>query len=114
MSGRPPLNSPEFNVREIAKQLLLLEDHLTDDEKFCVDCIRKHIMMVEALSEESMALDVEGKWLKTSQKLAKKARTWMTNFSDGVDKYVISQDIRMTRKSLVEMVYDPRVFHTRY
>lgn len=109
MGKRPSLSSPEFNIREIAKQLLLLEDHLTDDEKFCNDCIRKHLLMVEALAEESMTLDKDGTWLPVSRKMAATSRRWMENFIDGGDKHSIARNIRTTRKQLVAMVYDPRV-----
>lgn len=108
MSKRPSLSSPEFNLREIAKQLLLLEDHLTDDEKFCVDCIRKHLMMVEALAEESLALDKQHAYAELSQALAKKARRWMIRFTDGAGAHVVAKDVRLTRKALVADVYDPR------
>jgi hypothetical protein len=51
-----PLMDPRFNMREVAKQLLLLEDHLTQPQRRCGDCIRKHFAMAEALSEEAMTL----------------------------------------------------------
>jgi hypothetical protein len=51
---------PRFNMREVAKQLLLLEDHLTQPQRRCNDCIRKHFAMAEALSEEAMTLRAAG------------------------------------------------------
>ena len=107
--GRPALNSAEFNVREISKQFLLLEDHLSDDEKFCVDCIRKHLMMSEALAEEAVAMDPDVKWLNDCKLVAFKTRDWMARFSDGADKRVLAQEIRILRKGLVAKVFDPRV-----
>lgn len=105
---RPPLNSAIFNVREISKQLLLLEDHLTDDEKFCVDCIRKHFLMVEALAEEAVAMDSRSKWAVVAMDMARQVRRWQMAFIDGVNKKVLSQAIRKRRKELVAMVFDPR------
>lgn len=109
MGKRPSLSDPEFNIREIAKQMLLLEDHLNDEEKFCHDCIRKHLMMVEALAEESMTLDGDGIWLSVSRKMANKSRRWIERFSDGGCKFAIAREVRAERKKLVEMVFDPRV-----
>lgn len=106
---RPPLNSAEFNMREISKQMLLLEDHLSDDEKFCMDCIRKHLLMVEGLSEESVTLEPDGDWVKSSRKLANMAREWMVAVSEGVDRIVLAKEMRTERKKLVALVYDPRV-----
>lgn len=107
-SGRPPLNSPLFNLREISKQMILLEDHLSDDEKFCPDCIRKHMLTIEALAEEALMLDESGKFSRKNQTIARNARRWMTRFSDGVDKRTISQQVRKDRKALVEISFDPR------
>jgi hypothetical protein len=55
--GLLPIMDPLFNVREICKQLVLLEDHLTQRRKRCLDCIRKHFLTLEALAEEALTLD---------------------------------------------------------
>ncbi len=54
------LMDPKHNMREIAKQLILLEDHMAHKNKRCVDCITKHFLMVEALLEEAITLDKDG------------------------------------------------------
>lgn len=105
---RPRLNSAEFNLREITKQLILLEDHLSDDEKYCPDCIRKHLLWVEALAEESLAMDPGNKYSNDCKTLASHARKWMKDFADKVPKTRITQNIRKKRKKLVEVTYDPR------
>ena len=105
---RPPLNSSEFNMREISKQMLLLEDHLTDDEKYCFDCIRKHLLLIEAYSEESLTLEPNGSWAKESLRMAKAARNWMIKLEDGGSKSLVAKQIRLIRKQLVAEVYDPR------
>jgi hypothetical protein len=51
-----PLMDPGYNLREVAKQLVLLEDHLFQEAKRCPDCIRKHFLTVEALLEEAVTL----------------------------------------------------------
>lgn len=48
---------PIFNLREICKQMILLEDHLVHPSKRCPDCITKHFLMIEALSDEMGSLD---------------------------------------------------------
>lgn len=105
---RPPLNSADFNIREISKQMILLEDHLADDEKYCQDCIRKHLLAVEAYAEEAVTLDPYGRWVDECRRLAKIARDIMIKFSDGVNKADLAQEIRVIRKRLVASVYDPR------
>lgn len=51
------LMDPKFNLREVAKQLILLEDHLFQTEKRCLDCISKHSMTIEGYLQEAITLD---------------------------------------------------------
>jgi hypothetical protein len=53
------LMDPKFNIREVVKQLILLEDHLANKEKHCVDCITKHALAAEGLAEEAISLDTK-------------------------------------------------------
>jgi hypothetical protein len=105
----PNLSTAEFNVREVTKQLLLLEDHMFDVTKRCNDCIKKHLMTVEALSEEAVTLDSQCIWCDKSRWLATKAREWMTRVLDQEDLNLVAQDIRMVRKGLLELIADPRL-----
>lgn len=106
--SRPALNAPEFNLREIAKQMILLEDHLANDEKFCSDCIRKHILTVEGLSEEGLSLDTRKNMSKDFNKYASLARSWMVSHTDKKNRFGLLQSIRKERKPLMNRVYDPR------
>jgi len=54
-----PVLDSRFNLREICKQCILLEDHLTHDSKRCYDCCVKHFLALEGLSEEAVTLDKE-------------------------------------------------------
>jgi hypothetical protein len=51
-----PVMNPAFNMREILKQVVLLEDHLFQRQKRCRDCINKHFLTIEALAEEAITL----------------------------------------------------------
>jgi hypothetical protein len=96
---------PLFNLREIAKHLLLLEDHLAHANKQCGDCIRKHLLTVEALADEGVALDVTGLHKGLCGDLGEMARKWAEALSDGQN---IRQEIRIMRKQLTPLVFDPR------
>lgn len=48
-----PLRDPQFCLRECAKHLLLLEDHLLQPRRRCPDCIGKHALTAEAFAEEA-------------------------------------------------------------
>ena len=99
---------PSFNLREIAKQLILVEDHLLHGYKFCPDCLRKHLLTVEAFAEEATTLDHANLWGDFPERLAEQARQWLEHLADAEDPRVIGQQIRGLRKQLVPLVFDPR------
>ena len=53
-----PIMDARFNLRESAKNMILLEDHLFHSGKQCEDCIKKHCLTIEALLEEGVTLDL--------------------------------------------------------
>ena len=107
-SIRTNVHDPAFNVREIVKQMILLEDHLIHKNKICSDCIRKHLMTIEALAEEATCLDTGRIFGKSLDAIAAQARSWMVGFLDGSDCVTMSQEIRSLRKSICPLFADPR------
>ena len=53
------LIDPKFNMREVIKQLILLEDHLFHDNKHCRDCITKHFMTIEGYLDEAQTMKTD-------------------------------------------------------
>jgi len=104
---------PQFNLREVAKQMILLEDHLQHPYKHCPDCIRKHLMTIEAFAEEAATLDLVGVYRQPAEAVAELARIWLENFEDDRPLEEIAQDVRQLRKHLVAFVCDPRDAVTR-
>lgn len=105
---RLSLLHPQFNMREIAKQMVLLEDHLAHANKHCPDCICKHLLTIEALAEEAVALDQVGVYRETGERCAEAARRWMEQFQDHRPVSDLGQEVRAVRKVLVQLVADPR------
>lgn len=101
------ISDPRFNVREIAKQLVLLEQHLLEDGKYCPDCITKHILTVEALAEECQSLDKMRVWCPLSGEVVARAQNWARCFKQGVPPAVIGQDVRAVRKQMQQAVLSP-------
>lgn len=100
------VHDPEFNIREIAKQLALLEEHFFHPGKLCPDCVRKHLLTVEGLAEEGIALGGGNPGLCDT--IAEAAKRWVERFNDGALPTELGAAIRTVRKSLVVMVPDPR------
>ena len=51
-----PVSDPAYNMQQIAKQSVLLEEHLAEDRKYCKDCIVKHFLHITGLAEEAVWL----------------------------------------------------------
>lgn len=94
-----PVMNPEFNLREICKQIILLEDHLCHMEKRCTDCCIKHFLTIEALAEEAITLDKQNNYQHLNslpQKIRQLQKTWHDNPNSNSLK--VSQDLREIRK----------------
>lgn len=107
-----PVLDANYNMREICKQCILLEDHLSHVEKRCPDCCIKHFLALEALSEEAIQLDKEEKLDANIKDLPTKIRgiqkKWYQNPTHNATQ--CSQDLRKIRKLLMENSF-PVVFN---
>ena len=105
-----PILDPEFNMREAAKQCLLLEDHINNKQKRCIDCIKKHFLMIDGLLEEAVSLekdnikrdhyrDLYAKWINIQKK-------YVANSKELYNMDEISKLIRVFRKPLMNDHFD--------
>lgn len=95
-----PVMEPLYNMREICKQSILLEDHLFQTKKRCEDCITKHMLTIEALAEEAITLDKEEK-CKEFHDLPDKIRELEREYMDQKNASDVAQKFRKIRKSLM-------------
>jgi hypothetical protein len=54
-----PVSNPVYNMHQIVKQSILLEEHLANKSKRCRDCITKHFSHIIGLAEEAVMLACE-------------------------------------------------------
>ena len=101
-----PLLNPLFNLREMCKQCVLLEQHLSEKEKRCKQCCRKHMLTIEALAEEAIGLDKKQEYEELLSDLPTKVRLLEKRFIDGEDPNQLAQEWREFRKKLVKHCYD--------
>lgn len=55
-SAIDPVLDPAYNMKNIAMQSVLLEEHLCDPKKRCPSCICKHFMHIIGLAQEAVSL----------------------------------------------------------
>lgn len=95
-----PVMDPKFNLREICKQSILLEDHLSHTEKRCVDCCIKHFLTLEALAEEAITLDKDKQFRDSIKDLPLRIRQLQNRWYEDPDNnaHEVSQKLRAIRK----------------
>ena len=101
-----PIFDPPHNAREMAKQLLLLEDHLVHPPRHCPDCIRKHLLTTEALAEEAVTLATVARTRTYFQGVAHSVRDLSRAYVGGLERGELQQAARTLRKGLVETGFD--------
>lgn len=104
-----PVLDPMYNMREMSKQLILLEDHLFQKEKRCHDCICKHFLTIEALAEEAITLDKYHKYPELND-IPTKVRTitkkYINNHKDTQQHAITAQELRELRKSIMQKSFN--------
>lgn len=104
--GKPllPVLEPMFNMREMCKQIILLEDHLFQTRKRCEDCICKHFLTIEALAEEALTLDKKKEHIDYLQDLPDRIRDIQHAYLELEDKsnvHEVAQSLRQIRKEMM-------------
>jgi hypothetical protein len=95
-----PIFEPLHNAREIAKQLVMLEDHLAHPSRRCHDCIRKHLLTAEGLADEAVTLDESGEHRDRVRKAAQDLRDIAKVFTAGGDRDALQSRVRELRKQM--------------
>jgi hypothetical protein len=103
-----PVLDPRFNLREVAKHLILLEDHLFHQGKRCKDCILKHLLTIEAFLEEAITLDKKQEYVKLTNNSLDEFRKIFKKISTKIedDKLTdedccnLAQELRIIRKPI--------------
>lgn len=101
-----PVLRPQHNMRDIIKQLTLLEDHLHQPTKRCTDCIRKHFLTIEGLAEECGSLCKPDAILPESRKVASTVRVlqhaWEQQPKNAALAEHVASRLRWLRKGLMK------------
>uniref|UniRef100_A0A0G4F8N4 Transmembrane protein n=1 Tax=Chromera velia CCMP2878 TaxID=1169474 RepID=A0A0G4F8N4_9ALVE len=106
-----PVMETRFNLHEIIKQFVLLEDHLNNRQKRCVDCIFKHLVMLEALAEEGVALNGTAEEKADYERVFRYVRIFVHK-PDGQTLPESVQDMRKFRKELMNKYVRPEVLNS--
>lgn len=109
-----PVSDPRYNMQQIIKQSILLEEHLTNKNKRCRDCITKHFLHIIGLAEEAemLATNKIEKYplIKESVVLYNELfKIWIKNknLNNNNDDYILycTDKLRNHRKQLIVLYF---------
>lgn len=103
-----PVHTASFNLREVIKNMLLLEDHLFHPKKRCVECISKHFLLIEGLAEEAVTLQADDKSVPKAMKLLaehirKVHAEYLARHESDSTNVAVAGNIRTVRKYLMRV-----------
>jgi hypothetical protein len=105
-----PVSDPKYNMQQIVKQSILLEEHLTNKNKRCRDCITKHFQHIIGLAEEAQMLATTK---SNNYPLLNESviiyndlfNEWFKNRNDEIKILEISDKLRIHRKKLIAIYF---------
>ena len=104
------INEPDYNIKEVIKNTLLLEMHLADKSKYCKPCSCKHMLINEALLLEAtwIAGSNVHKYPKLEESLAFHQalfKYWHADMINDEVRLKTLADLREWRREMMELYY---------
>jgi hypothetical protein len=105
-----PVSDPKYNMQQIVKQSILLEEHLTNKNKRCRDCITKHFQHIIGLAEEAQMLATTkcNKYPLLSESVTiynDLFNEWFKHRDDEQKILEVSDKLRIHRKKLIAIYF---------
>ena len=105
-----PVSNPAYNMQQIVKQSILLEEHITNKNKRCRDCITKHFLHIIGLAEEAQMLATNkcNKYPLINESVELYNRLfndWIKHKDEDYYLLTISDQLRIHRKKLIAVYY---------
>ena len=105
-----PVSNPAYNMQQIVKQSILLEEHITNKNKRCRDCITKHFLHIIGLAEEAQMLATNKCYkyplINENVELYNQLfNKWIKNKDDEIVNLAVSDQLRINRKKLIAIYF---------
>jgi hypothetical protein len=105
-----PVSNPAYNFQQIVKQSILLEEHITNKNKRCRDCITKHFLHIIGLAEEAQMLATNkcNKYPLINESVDiynKLFNEWINNKANEIKLLNICDKLRIHRKKLIAIYF---------
>jgi hypothetical protein len=105
-----PVSDPSYNMQQIVKQSILLEEHITNKNKRCRDCITKHFLHIIGLAEEAQMLATNKcnkyPYINESVEIYNRLfKDWLALKADNTRILNITDELRSHRKKLIVVYF---------
>ena len=105
-----PVSNPAYNMQQIVKQSILLEEHITNKNKRCRDCITKHFLHIIGLAEEAQMLATDKCYkyplINESVEIYNDLfKTWIKNKDNEQINLQVADKLRINRKKLIAIYF---------
>jgi len=105
-----PVSNPAYNMQQIVKQSILLEEHITNKNKRCRDCITKHFLHIIGLAEEAqmLATDKGDKYPLMNENVElynQLFKDWIKNKDNEQINLIVADKLRINRKKLIAIYF---------
>lgn len=105
-----PVSDPKYNMQQIVKQSILLEEHLANKNKRCRDCITKHFLHIIGLAEEAqmLATDKIDQYPLINECVAlynKLFKDWLKDTANENIILHLCDELRTMRKKLIALYF---------
>jgi hypothetical protein len=105
-----PVSNPAYNMQQIVKQSILLEEHITNKNKRCRDCITKHFLHIIGLAEEAqmLATDKGDKYPLMNENVElynQLFKDWIKNKDNEQMNLIVADKLRINRKKLIAIYF---------
>ena len=105
-----PVSNPAYNMQQIVKQSILLEEHITNKNKRCRDCITKHFLHIIGLAEEAQMLATNKcnkyPYINESVEIYNRLfKDWLALKADNTRILNITDELRSHRKKLIVVYF---------
>ena len=105
-----PVNNPSYNMQNVVKQSILLEEHIAESNKYCISCIVKHFQHIIGLVEEAEWM--AGTEVHKYPELGGSAsyyeslfRKWQKNQQNDKFKLEVLNALREKRRTLIDIYF---------
>jgi hypothetical protein len=105
-----PVNDPDYNMQNVVKQSILLEEHLAEKNKYCKGCICKHFLHICGLSSEGVWLAENNidkyPFLEESPNFYQKVfQKWLANKDNDTTRLEVLSLLRERRRQLIDVYF---------